>query len=101
MRQNTNSRRQGTTVSLQSINNMRKYGLTVFRRRPPAIGSGWFAWVKPVFKADDRYLMDRIGYDAVLFIRSIRLLRHLLLLMSIIGVCALIPINIVATYRTG
>ncbi|KAI7884894.1 DUF221-domain-containing protein [Lichtheimia hyalospora FSU 10163] len=78
-----------------------KYKFSSPEQRPPEIGTGWFAWFKPVLKADDDFLMERIGFDAVLFLRFIRLLRRLLIAMSVIGVCALIPVNIVATYHTG
>ncbi|KAI8137874.1 hypothetical protein BJV82DRAFT_633604 [Fennellomyces sp. T-0311] len=78
-----------------------KYKFSKPDQRPPAIGTGWLSWVKPVLQADDEFLMDRIGFDAVLLLRFIRLIRRLLIVMSIIGICALIPVNIVATYHTG
>ncbi|KAI7847979.1 hypothetical protein BDC45DRAFT_524542 [Circinella umbellata] len=79
-----------------------KYKFSKPEQRPPAITErGWFSWIKPVLKADDDFLMDTIGFDAVLFLRFIRLIRRLLIVMSIIGICALIPVNIVATYYTG
>ncbi|KAI9499662.1 hypothetical protein BDB00DRAFT_795028 [Zychaea mexicana] len=78
-----------------------KYKFSKPEQRPPTVGTGWFSWIKPVLKADDDFLMDRIGYDAVMFLRFIRLIRRLLIVMSIIGICALVPVNIVATYYTG
>ncbi|KAI8384333.1 uncharacterized protein BYT42DRAFT_562165 [Radiomyces spectabilis] len=70
-------------------------------KQPPVITPGWFAWIKLVYSATDDFLMDRIGYDAVLFLRTIRLFKNLLLIMSLLGICVLIPINIVATRFTG
>ncbi|KAI8989431.1 hypothetical protein BDB01DRAFT_848605 [Pilobolus umbonatus] len=71
-------------------------------RKPPNIESnGWFSWIKPLRKTSDQELLQKIGCDALLFIRFIRLVRKLLLCMSIIGIGVLIPINIVATKATG
>ncbi|CAO3593097.1 unnamed protein product [Absidia cylindrospora] len=78
-----------------------KYKYSTDLKKPPMIGMGLFAWVKPLLTAKDDFLLERIGYDAVLFLRFLRLLRHLLLVMSIVGVCALIPVNIVATRFSG
>jgi hypothetical protein len=60
-----------------------------------------FDWIRPLFSAKDDFLLTRIGYDAVLFLKFLRLLRHMLLIMTVVGVCALIPINIVATQASG
>ncbi|KAG2229590.1 hypothetical protein INT48_001901 [Thamnidium elegans] len=70
-------------------------------RPPPIESTGWLSWIKPVFKVKDETLIQQIGCDAVLYIRFVRLLRKLLLCMSIIGIGALIPIYIVATKATG
>ncbi|KAI8077759.1 uncharacterized protein BX664DRAFT_343414 [Halteromyces radiatus] len=78
-----------------------KYKYSVDSKRPPAIGYGYLAWVKPLLTAKDDDLLHRIGYDAVMFLKFLRLLRQLLLMMTIIGLCALIPVNIVATRSSG
>ncbi|KAL9553867.1 hypothetical protein MBANPS3_003073 [Mucor bainieri] len=70
--------------------------------QPPAIEShGWLSWVKPILRIKDEQLLALIGCDAVLYIRFVRLLRKLLLCMTIVGVGALIPVYIVATKATG
>ncbi|KAF7726472.1 hypothetical protein EC973_008707 [Apophysomyces ossiformis] len=78
-----------------------KYKFSSEEKRPPIVGSGWFDWVRPLLTVSDEFLIERIGFDAVMFIRFVRVLRKLLLIMSVIGIFALIPINIVATARTG
>lgn len=60
-----------------------------------------FSWIKPVFQTQEEVLFKMIGYDAVLFIRFMRMLRRLLYWMTAIGVCVLIPINVIATSYTG
>jgi hypothetical protein len=39
--------------------------------------------------------------DATLFIKFIRMIRKMLYVMTFLGVCVIIPINIVATSFTG
>ncbi|KAG1469807.1 hypothetical protein G6F56_003045 [Rhizopus delemar] len=70
--------------------------------QPPVIASnGYFSWIKPILKVKDEELLDKIGCDALLYIRFVRLLRQLFFWMTILGVCALIPIYVVATKYTG
>ncbi|KAI7896028.1 uncharacterized protein EV154DRAFT_493252 [Mucor mucedo] len=72
------------------------------KNRPPSIApTGWLSWIKPVFRVKDEILLQQIGCDAVLYIRFVRLLRKLLLCMSVIGLGALIPVYIIATKETG
>lgn len=54
-----------------------------------------------VVTVSDDALIERIGFDAVLFLKFIRLLRNILCFMTFLGVCVLIPINITATRFTG
>ncbi|KAI9259470.1 hypothetical protein BDA99DRAFT_465194 [Phascolomyces articulosus] len=68
--------------------------------QPPILGNGLFSWFRPVMQADELSLLSMIGYDAVLFIRFMRMLRTLLYKMTAIGLCIMI-INIVATSYTG
>lgn len=46
-------------------------------------------------------LIPIIGYDAITFIRFMRMLRSMLYFMTFFGVCVLIPINVYATSKTG
>ncbi|OAD72878.1 hypothetical protein PHYBLDRAFT_113255, partial [Phycomyces blakesleeanus NRRL 1555(-)] len=78
-----------------------KYKYATKSQKPPAIKRGMFAWIRPVMKASDEELLDQIGFDAILFIRFMRMLRNLLYAMSFVGICVLIPINVAATSYTG
>lgn len=62
---------------------------------------GFFAWFRPVMYTPDSVLIEKIGFDATLFIQFIRMIRRMLYFMTFIGVCVIIPINIVATSFTG
>ncbi|KAI8334567.1 hypothetical protein BC941DRAFT_431570 [Chlamydoabsidia padenii] len=70
-------------------------------KKPPTIGPGLFAWFKVIKNTSDEDLLEKIGYDAVLFIAFIRMLRQLLVIMTIVGVCLLIPLNVLANRFTG
>jgi hypothetical protein len=70
-------------------------------KKPPQVGNGLFDWIKPVLHTDDDALLEKVGFDAFMFLRVLRILRQLLYIMTFIGVCGLIPINIIATSRTG
>jgi hypothetical protein len=73
----------------------------VHRKKPPTIGPGLFTWFKVIKNTADEELLDKIGYDAVLFIAFIRMLRQLMTIMTVAGVCLLIPLNILANRFTG
>lgn len=55
--------------------------------------------MKPVWSCPDSELVDKIGLDAVIFIRFLRMCRHLFIAMAFIGCGCLIPVNIIATLR--
>ncbi|KIX03066.1 uncharacterized protein Z518_06616 [Rhinocladiella mackenziei CBS 650.93] len=61
---------------------------------PPPLGKGLFSWVKPVNKASESYLMEKIGMDAVVFLRFTRMLRNIFLVLGLIGIAIMIPVNV-------
>jgi len=61
---------------------------------PPPIGKGLFSWVAPVQHASEPFLADKIGLDAVVFLRVTRMLRNMFLLLGLIGIAVMIPVNI-------
>ncbi|CAO3677390.1 unnamed protein product [Umbelopsis ramanniana] len=71
------------------------------KRIPPQVGNGLFDWIKPVLHTDDDVLLDKVGFDGYMFLKILRIFRHILYVMTFIGVCGLIPLNIIATSRTG
>ncbi|KAL1923547.1 uncharacterized protein VTP21DRAFT_8527 [Calcarisporiella thermophila] len=70
-------------------------------KQPPPIGSGLFDWIKPVVKSPEDLLIDKIGYDAVLFIRTVSFFFRMFAIFTIISIFITIPINIVATLNTN
>ncbi|KAF9437324.1 hypothetical protein BGZ76_001211 [Entomortierella beljakovae] len=77
----------------------KKYKSSPQDKRAPKLEEGYFSWMRPVWSCPDEVLVDKIGLDAVVFIRFLRMCRYIFLAMGILGCCALIPINVVATLR--
>lgn len=65
------------------------------KHAPPALGRSLFAWLRAARCADEQQLVERIGLDAVVFLRFIRMLRNIFLILAIIGCGILIPVNVV------
>ncbi|KAL9542772.1 hypothetical protein MBANPS3_008435 [Mucor bainieri] len=70
-------------------------------RRPTRLGPGWFDWIKPVFKIKDDALLQNIGFDGFVFIYFTRMLRQLIIVLTLISMFVFLPVNILATYKTG
>ncbi|KAI9843120.1 MAG: Transmembrane protein 63C [Sclerophora amabilis] len=64
------------------------------KHAPPPVGKGLFAWITPVLKTREPYLAERIGLDAIVFLRFTRMCRNMFLVMSVIGLAVLIPANV-------
>jgi hypothetical protein len=63
-------------------------------RAPPAIGKGYFSWVQPLIKCHEKDLVDKIGMDATIFLRFMRLCRTLFFYLGILGCLVMIPVNV-------
>ncbi|KIW10507.1 hypothetical protein PV08_11471 [Exophiala spinifera] len=61
---------------------------------PPPLGRGLLGWVEPVNKASEPFLVDRIGMDAVIFLRFTRMLRNMFLILAFVGIAIMIPVNV-------
>jgi calcium permeable stress-gated cation channel len=65
------------------------------KHAPPPLDRGFFSWLKSTRHGDEQQLVERIGLDAVVFLRFIRMLRNIFLLLTVFGCGVLIPINVV------
>ncbi|TIA90237.1 hypothetical protein E3P81_02563 [Wallemia ichthyophaga] len=65
----------------------------------PKLNDSLFSWVKPMFSMKESQLVDKIGLDAVTFIRFLRLLCEVFGCIVVICCGALIPINTVYNYK--
>ncbi|KAF3936207.1 hypothetical protein ABW19_dt0204083 [Dactylella cylindrospora] len=62
------------------------------KHAPPPIDKGYFSWLKPLIKCHEDDLVDKIGLDATVFLRFLRMLRNLFAVLSIFAV-VLIGVN--------
>jgi len=63
-------------------------------KQPPKITGGMFSWIPPLIHSKEPYLLDKIGLDAVVFLRLLRLLRWLFLAVAVLTCGVLIPVNV-------
>jgi hypothetical protein len=70
------------------------------KRAPPPIDDGLFSWLKPVYKYSDEMLLDKIGLDAIIFLRFWRMCRNIFICLGI-GACAILPFNIIVGLNTA
>ncbi|QRW25307.1 hypothetical protein RhiXN_07256 [Rhizoctonia solani] len=55
-------------------------------KSPPKISTGFFSWVQPLVHAKEPELLEKIGLDAVAFLRFLRLLRWSFTGVAVVGV---------------
>jgi hypothetical protein len=63
-------------------------------KAPPRISNSLFGWLPPLIHTKEPELLDRVGLDAVTFLRFLRLLRWLFTGIAFLTCAILIPINI-------
>ncbi|CAI2170436.1 19995_t:CDS:2 [Funneliformis geosporum] len=69
------------------------------KKQPPKIENhGLFSWVRPVMSSTDDELIEKIGLDAVMFLRFIKMCRNMFCWLFIIGL-AVIATNIFGTIQ--
>ncbi|KAI0310225.1 hypothetical protein OF83DRAFT_1272590 [Amylostereum chailletii] len=66
---------------------------------PPRISSGIFGWIAPLARTREPELLDKIGLDAVTFLRFLRMMRYSFSLIAILTCAVLVPINVTYSLR--
>lgn len=64
------------------------------KHAPPPMGNGILSWIGPVSKVKENVLVEKIGMDAIVFLRFIRMLRNMFIVLGLIGLCIMIPVNV-------
>jgi calcium permeable stress-gated cation channel len=64
------------------------------KHAPPPLGKGIFAWITPLWSTSEQELVSLVGMDATIFMRFTRMLRNIFGILSVIGCCILIPVNV-------
>ncbi|KAJ7244147.1 hypothetical protein B0H12DRAFT_1236191 [Mycena haematopus] len=62
-------------------------------KSPPRIGDSFCGWLPPLLHAKEPELLEKIGLDAVAFLRFLRLMRQMFAGIAILTCCILIPVN--------
>jgi hypothetical protein len=44
-------------------------------KRPPKVSKSFFSWIVPLVSVKEAWMMDRIGMDATVYLRFLRMLR--------------------------
>ncbi|KAF8947459.1 hypothetical protein BGZ47_009085 [Haplosporangium gracile] len=63
--------------------------------RSPELAGGLLKWIKASIRVHDNMLVDRIGLDAYMFLRFLRMCAILFSAFTLIGIPILIPLNVI------
>ena len=64
------------------------------KHAPPPIGKGLFDWLAPILSTKETTLIEKVGLDATIFLRFLKMCRNMFLALTIAGCGILIPIHI-------
>ncbi|TDL23029.1 DUF221-domain-containing protein [Rickenella mellea] len=100
-----------TAVSLVTIiffNVLRPHNKVVYEPKtkyhvdgkvPPKISDSMFGWLSPLIHVKEPELLDKVGLDAVAFLRFLRLCRWLFTSIAAVACGILLPINLIYNLR--
>ncbi|KAL0955852.1 hypothetical protein HGRIS_002054 [Hohenbuehelia grisea] len=66
---------------------------------PPRISDSLFGWLPPLLHTKEPELVDKVGLDAVTFLRFLRLMRWVFTIVAALACAVLIPINVTFSLR--
>ncbi|KAL5521409.1 hypothetical protein ACEPAG_9335 [Sanghuangporus baumii] len=64
-------------------------------KKPPNISDSLLGWFPPLIRTQEPELLDKVGLDAVAFLRFLRMIRWLFTAIAIISCGVLIPVNVI------
>ncbi|KAF2681350.1 DUF221-domain-containing protein [Lentithecium fluviatile CBS 122367] len=65
------------------------------KHAPITLGRGPFGWLSAVKDVTEQDLVEKIGLDAVVFLRFLRMLRNIFAVLTVVGCGVLIPVTLV------
>jgi hypothetical protein len=65
------------------------------------MGPGIFDWIAPIAKTKEQDFVDKVGLDAAVFMRTVRMLRNIFTILTVIGCAVLIPTYLVTSAGYG
>ena len=66
------------------------------KHAPPVIPKGLFGWIPPLARTKEADLVEKVGMDAAIFMRFVRMLRNMFAVISLVGCGVLIPLYVFA-----
>lgn len=64
------------------------------KHAPPRIEKGYFSWLTPLLKCSEADLLPKLGLDAIVFLRFLRMCRNIFFVLAILGCAVMIPVNV-------
>ncbi|EUC48104.1 hypothetical protein COCMIDRAFT_88293 [Bipolaris oryzae ATCC 44560] len=65
------------------------------KHRPLPLGNKPLSWLSAVRNVREQDLVDKIGLDAIIFLRFMRMIRNIFFVLTVVGCLILIPVNVV------
>ncbi|KAF2021947.1 DUF221-domain-containing protein [Aaosphaeria arxii CBS 175.79] len=65
------------------------------KHAPIPLGRDPFSWLRAIKDVKEQELVDKIGLDAVVFLRFLRMMRNIFIVLTIVGCAILIPVTLV------
>ncbi|KAF2795402.1 DUF221-domain-containing protein [Melanomma pulvis-pyrius CBS 109.77] len=69
------------------------------KHAPLPLKRGPFSWVHAIKDVKEQELVEKIGLDAVVFLRFLRMVRNIFVVLTIFGCGILIPVNVVGGHK--
>lgn len=64
------------------------------KHAPPQLDTGLFSWITPIRNVKEQELVAKIGLDAVVFLRFLRMLRNIFVVLTVFGLAIILPVNL-------
>ncbi|MBW0516954.1 hypothetical protein O181_056669 [Austropuccinia psidii MF-1] len=80
---------------------MPRYKYSPEAKRPPQLDDGLLAWLRPLIQVSEEELVNKIGLDAVIFLRLLRMCRWMCGLMALIACIMLIPCDVIYNLKNS
>lgn len=71
------------------------------KHAPPRLDQGYLSWIHPIKNVGEHELMEKIGMDAVVFLRFLKMLRNIFLVISVLGLGIILPVNLTGGGSSG
>ena len=65
------------------------------KHAPPVIGKGLLDWTPPLAKLHEAQLVEKIGLDAMVFLRFTKMLRNMFAVITVVAVGVILPTNLI------